>query len=84
MSNERQHMVDTTLMALPDTPSHASDAAGGRKSVPSVRKQALFFDSIPTPTARRRMKKLQQKRAVLRDFHPRRIGTWSAAGRARV
>ena len=38
VSNERQQIVDTMLMAPSDTPDHASDAGGGKKSVPSLRK----------------------------------------------
>ena len=68
MSDKRQQMVDTTLMAFADAPSHASDAAGGRESAPSLRKQASFLDSNPRSTVTERMRKLQQERAVLRGF----------------
>ena len=68
LPNKRKQMVDTTLVAFADTPSHASDAAGGRESVPSIRKQTLLSDSIPRSTVMKRMKELQQKRTTHMGF----------------
>ena len=62
-------MVDTMLLACVDTPSQAVDDRT-KQSVPSMRKQALFLDVIPVPTALGKMRRLKQKRSIIRGGLP--------------
>ena len=74
VSNEKQQMANTMLLAFVDTPSHGSDG-GERLSVPS-NVRGLQFLNVSERAGLRRMKQLAVRRVVLRHGVPSKRG-WS-------
>ena len=68
--NERQQIANTMLMALVDTPPTQSHEHAEKKAVPSKRRRLNFLPAVPVATAFRKMKMLEQKRAVIRSGVP--------------
>ena len=69
VSNEKQQMANTMLLAFVDAPSCGSDD-GERLSVPSNRRQLQSLDGVSHTTGLRKMKQLAVRRAVLRHGVP--------------